>query len=492
MALLLRRVRNHLIPIHQLPNELLLRIFDFTINPNSNRCTEDVVGLSQVCSRWYSIATDYSPLWTNVRIYDGPPSICSLGLQRSKAAPLTVNVDLTHNYFGGSVLANMRLLSSHFGAMRSLAILIRPHLDHLLEANFFLPAPLLENLEICAQEPREGSEDEEDESFEETVIHLPEDLFSANMPSLKRVKLINVDDTAFYMFINLTSLEIHTTTDLELDSSEFLDLLRRNPLLESLEVDGYHPDPDWNNTQPAIIMPFLSKLHLARTASRQILSHLATSVLTDFQLDHLKFSAYEPPTMLYYALPDDTTQFNITRHLTDLSVELSGSVSYAIQGHGCDGVGNFSIYDCEHLSECLDYLSRCSFPALVTLSVTSSQDPFVPASSQRLLANSPSLKTLQTTDSIACESLLRALAEDKFLCPQLENLMMFMNHISSHQRIFPLIKSILTSRTTMGRVIRVALASPMAAREDIAPAWSAFYKEYNSVDRSEAGPGVQL
>lgn len=93
---MLKRERNELAPIHTLPVELLVAIFDTAIKNGNNRSelgggggrrAQGPVVLSQVASHWRNIVTESPSLWTTVELgYRG----VKLALQRSKDLPLHI------------------------------------------------------------------------------------------------------------------------------------------------------------------------------------------------------------------------------------------------------------------------------------------------------------------------------------------------------------------------------------------------------------------
>jgi hypothetical protein len=162
---LLRQLRNAHIPILRLPPEILAHILLFCGLPSTQPhwsahwtdAVKNLVRLTQVCSRWHSVAVSCSRLWATVSTM-GRDKQLSFLLDRAKHAPLTVLVERPDSYYDQSKpsrieaelkalqllhhMPRIRLLELSAGhrewsaeAMEAIRLALSataPHLEHIL------------------------------------------------------------------------------------------------------------------------------------------------------------------------------------------------------------------------------------------------------------------------------------------------------------------------------------------------------------------------
>ncbi|KDQ20502.1 hypothetical protein BOTBODRAFT_26517 [Botryobasidium botryosum FD-172 SS1] len=92
-----RSQRNRLSLIHQLPAEILSTIFSLAVRDKRGRQSfHDITLISSVCRLWRGIINDNSPaFWTELCTL--PTQLVNIFLTRSRAVPLEIEFDRTHN-----------------------------------------------------------------------------------------------------------------------------------------------------------------------------------------------------------------------------------------------------------------------------------------------------------------------------------------------------------------------------------------------------------
>ncbi|KAG5650843.1 hypothetical protein H0H81_010854 [Sphagnurus paluster] len=103
-------------PIHRLPSEILVQIFDFAVEEDvetlsPHRCGSSPLGLSQVCSAWRHAALSHSRLWNQLSV----DVSAHINRQLSKAS----SGDLITTWFGRTGNQTLLQLSLHNSLARS-------------------------------------------------------------------------------------------------------------------------------------------------------------------------------------------------------------------------------------------------------------------------------------------------------------------------------------------------------------------------------------
>ncbi|KAG9043975.1 hypothetical protein FS837_008931 [Tulasnella sp. UAMH 9824] len=105
----LRTEHNRMIPLHQLPIEIFIRIISDALAPlrtlgrSRSTCLSRLVRFSPVCKRWKDVIEGTPSFWTIIDILD-PPAIISAAISRSESRPLNII----------AISSGMMQLVSHF------------------------------------------------------------------------------------------------------------------------------------------------------------------------------------------------------------------------------------------------------------------------------------------------------------------------------------------------------------------------------------------
>lgn len=120
--------RNSLVPVSRLPHVLLTDIFILIhrserINAKSVSRSPPCLQVSHVCRAWRDAALHCPLLWTNILFC--PPEWTAIMLERSRTAPLTVEVPIEHiNLANHTFVSSVRLALSHIHHIRYLRIIL--------------------------------------------------------------------------------------------------------------------------------------------------------------------------------------------------------------------------------------------------------------------------------------------------------------------------------------------------------------------------------
>ncbi|TFK63446.1 hypothetical protein BDN72DRAFT_847612 [Pluteus cervinus] len=222
--------RNTFTPAYRLPPEVLTHIFSYIqqatlhfYDPSSRNKAPRCLRASQVSQHWRNVALGSPGLWSC--IYNTyPKCILEMWLERSKCAPLSVELLLTSS-------SDVSFVSSSLFRTRSLTVRHRestPWNADLPDLAF--PAPLLESLVLDADH-RWSSR---------SVSVIPDNIFAGIVPALRHLEVagcaVNPNSC---IFADLTSLILkNSNLSGELTSTDLLGILRRLPRLISLVLSG--------------------------------------------------------------------------------------------------------------------------------------------------------------------------------------------------------------------------------------------------------------
>jgi len=156
----LKSYRNSLAPVSRLPHILLtdifilidcsVRIYALKFSLRSPPCLQ----ISHVCRAWRDAALQCPLLWTNILFR--PPEWAAVMLERSRTAPLTVEVPIQHhdiNLADHTFVTSVQLALSHIHHIRSLCITLFDHfrdLDDLLSPFLTGSLDILEELTLSS------------------------------------------------------------------------------------------------------------------------------------------------------------------------------------------------------------------------------------------------------------------------------------------------------------------------------------------------------
>lgn len=244
----LRSQRNSLLPICQLPNEVLSLIFlSCVTKPTSpvhylsyiKRPLPEWLAVTQVCRHWRAVALSCTAMWTapDFRI----PSLAREMLLRAKAAPLQIHAYMSNRFPKHEAL---REALQHMDRIEELHITASQLRD--LFADLERPAPMLCSLAIS---------NTGDEPFT-----LPESMLASDVVRLRHLKLEHCS-------LNWETMTLRSLTSLTLYGDprtaqpflqDFLHALKRMQALQRLKLVDYFPSGESVNLEmPGVILPQL-------------------------------------------------------------------------------------------------------------------------------------------------------------------------------------------------------------------------------------------
>lgn len=203
-----RYLRNSFARINRFPRELLGHIHTFLESEH------DLINATAVCRHWRAVLLAAPYLWCHIS--GSSTSKIRAYLERSKWHPL--NVRLT-----SSNLA--QLLHQHIRRVVSLRLDLsgQSHMEQIA-AHLLEPAPSLRALSIHSRHIGH-------------MLDIPPSFLGGSFPSLR--KLFVEDLSSFsgpHTFPSVTSLTLHTSFDISLNTADLLHTLERLPSLETLFI----------------------------------------------------------------------------------------------------------------------------------------------------------------------------------------------------------------------------------------------------------------
>ncbi|TFK63436.1 hypothetical protein BDN72DRAFT_847599 [Pluteus cervinus] len=269
----LQAFRNTFTPIYRLPPEILSRIFSFT-QPgvkNHNRSTSlRWTRVTYVSQHWRNVAISTPSLWTHIDRFR-PKDLVEMWLQRSKAAPLFVN--LCPN---SSEDEYAYLIKTSLFRIRELRMEVGAGTWNSFWSNLSSPAPLLACLEV---------------SIPRTLppLTISDSTFAGATPCLRRLELTGCSvDLNSHLFKDLTVLELHSPPQ-KILARDLLITIRKLPGLASLVLsDVLHKNAaPLSSNFDTITLPHLGKLSIkggSFVEDLDFLSHLSFPTNTTLQL----------------------------------------------------------------------------------------------------------------------------------------------------------------------------------------------------------------
>ncbi|KAF8059586.1 hypothetical protein FPV67DRAFT_1588831 [Lyophyllum atratum] len=265
------RYHDELSLISRLPPELLVAVFKYNVEVDSNL---DWIRVSHVCTHWRRVALECASLWTNIPFHR--PKWAKEMLARSKMAPLIIMLVFVKSWRMRKLLcvpcteaSVVKATISQLSRINKLALdQGKLGKESFIELVSLLdsPAPLLETLEISfsgfAAENR-----------------LPDKLLSGQAPRLTHLHVeAGILNWRALPFTNLESLEVRSAIGPPLEHIIFA--LLNLPCLESFICGTSYTWADVTSTPCTIIVD------LPRLANLEIGSGLPTCV---FLLDHITY-----------------------------------------------------------------------------------------------------------------------------------------------------------------------------------------------------------
>ena len=302
----LKTLRNTFSPISKLPTEILCQIFYFF--QESRHFVLNWIQVTYVCRQWRAVALNSPNLWTNLPL--GYGHWTSVMLERSKRTSLTIKVD-----FSNRASNTINHLESAFHHVDRFKVLSLEHADPSLLRDLVLKlpksAPRLNSLVISVYHSQ-FSETFPERDFASTC-DLPEAML-CETENLHYVELKGCNPSwDSHLLSSLLHLKIEWVSKAARPTTkQFLEMLKRMPNLESLELRDAIPIESSHSVQEII--------HLCRLHSLS-LSSLSTEISNI--LRHITF----PPTTRVKIVVDATliSDLNFSGMLSRLSSILASS-----------------------------------------------------------------------------------------------------------------------------------------------------------------------
>ena len=307
--LVLKRRRNTLSLVSRLPFEILGRVFESTRVVMSDERTQQPqigwIAVSHVCSHWREIAMNWPQLWSHIdfRCLKWAEEM----LHRSKMAPLTVRLDLRLQ-----MSEPARSFWVHLPRIRKLRFTATlpcgtgPGWLRPLQRQLSGFAPCLNSLSL---------------SLHHLEKLLPDDVFSADIPSLRHLELkhcpVSWQWPQFKQLISL-QLSFDENVGLQPSASQLISILSDMPNLEFLHLHDVIPqifESDLSLApQRRVLLPHLLCLSIIsdiRSCSG-LLNHLMFPSLTSLELKCTVEEGSDPihglscifPTLSYWCNPN--------------------------------------------------------------------------------------------------------------------------------------------------------------------------------------------
>lgn len=239
-------------PVHQLPIELLLYVFQSVIKPlPSPDCYRRVCRLSEVCGRWFSVVQNSPQLWSRISA-DVKAEGFKKVLQRSSGHLIDITCEISPPGLGQNPEEHLEVFLSTLSAMTErwrildLKCLGDAHESSVKDA-LQLPASNLERLVL------------DDEILEFDISDI--ELFGGDCRNLKDVRVVGVHcGWSQAVFKGLENLHLSWVDFSGVE--RILDILRDCPQLRKLEICECSFVNDTTSTIQPVSLPDLQILHI--------------------------------------------------------------------------------------------------------------------------------------------------------------------------------------------------------------------------------------
>jgi hypothetical protein len=251
----LKTLRNTFSPISRLPTEILCHIFYFT-QEQQRYFVLNWIKVTYISRQWRTVALNSPNLWTNLLF--GPWT--SIMLERSKKADLTVKFD-----FSNRTSNAIKYLESAFHHVDRFKVLLleNGHASLLRDLVSKLPksAPRLHSLIISVYRSRVSELGFDHDS---DTCDLPEAML-CETENVHYVELKGCNPSwNSHLFSSLLHLKIDGVSRAARPTTkQFLEMLKRMPNLESLELHNAIPVENSGSVQETILLSGLNSLSLS-------------------------------------------------------------------------------------------------------------------------------------------------------------------------------------------------------------------------------------
>ncbi|KAJ3551177.1 hypothetical protein NM688_g4861 [Phlebia brevispora] len=330
-----RTVRRNSVPyIGRLPDEILGKIY--LIVMALSMCGSHTsyryqylyrwIYITQVCRRWYNVATRLSALWSQV-VIPSNNQLITLLLERSREASLCITYDDANVQLDEETVEILHsTLARHLHHIRKLSLSIAPEAYETVRDTFSQPAPKLETLQICTRAKERPL----------PQVYLDHEM----MPSLKVFRSSSGFRVSWEQLSRMTTLQVlDLSCDYGSDAifmlSRVLDALAGMPLLQTLRLRGFKVLLD--GSARTISLDNLAECNLASTPATcsALLQHIRTP--SDLQLT-IMYAAIREEDLSSLAMPlltklTGSTTLDSPAPLTGISVSITGPDAVALNAY---------------------------------------------------------------------------------------------------------------------------------------------------------------
>lgn len=416
----IRVLRNHARPIGRLPPELLSIVFEFVAAPSEYDSTptlRDVISLTHVCRYWRAILLNHNGVWSDIHLKGQDPGLVAQQLGRCGDAALSVSVHLQFWMFRRE---NTRLLNNFREALAE----VRLYRDQIRR--------LVVHIANCQAFHRYFNFDLQnlEELFWEDLCLHRATTHNSNPPEpgynrFPRLQHLSVKRTLYWPVeftggLTTFRLEGHMTITPE----KLTGFLRRNPVLESLELTNLHV-PYQFLPDKSIELDRLAKLSIRNVEHGHIFPYITLPALKSLEIGPFE----QPPRWVgsvWFGLqvPSEIATLSITYHNSE-------GDQTKISAVGFDETSRRLLVLAEHLAgrgltPVLKALAHASLDSVTTLCFDEQgsdlDDHALSAPILALLRNLPLLRRVDFGWGHLTSGVIACLNENRRLCPGLKDL----------------------------------------------------------------------
>lgn len=216
---------NSILPIHRLPNELLINIFLLVIRSGTS-----LIKMSHVCYRWRAVALDCPALWTSIHTDNG--DCLKAHLRRSHTMAVDITWDLLDVKSSEKMEAFVHILRPHAQRISGLRCSFKRSVMKTLLSCLDFPLPSLETLELATVKDR----------IRAPLISSDRPIFVEHAASLRFLSLSGiVIPFTSPIYKGLLSLELSYQFHASMNLADLVQTLERSPNIEHLALKSSGP-----------------------------------------------------------------------------------------------------------------------------------------------------------------------------------------------------------------------------------------------------------
>lgn len=277
---------NAVAPLHNLPKELITRIFHFALQAGGlSGYLVRLLRLAKVCKTWKALVDDTPALW-GVLCASDPPEALQLALTKSKECLVDVSIDVDggvlrtgsrppfdafDNFLNISLDASQRWRSVDFRFFRHASFL--SEVEKRLAESKGQPFPKLQDLSVISDQDMDIS------------------LFREEASQLRHVHLHRIQTPWCWSQIhNLHTLDLDDLCGRSINVDDLLDVLRASPDLSSLTISSFvdypgHEDPHSVVAPVSLAQLRRFQLKVPPAVTARLLNQLRTPNCSYFDID---------------------------------------------------------------------------------------------------------------------------------------------------------------------------------------------------------------